>query len=190
MEKTPAHLGGHLHRTWIDPGALQWAKEHFGVRSLVDVGCGPCGMAHVAQRLNIRWFGIDGDPLVASLLKTHGGLLWDFQKGTPPLKQDFDLAWCVEFLEHVEERYQPAYMGVFKRCQVVICTAAPPGWEGHHHVNLRPQEYWHAVFSRNGFDFKPGLTAKLRRFSTMKDTKRGPSFMKNTGMVYKKRQKK
>ena len=135
------------------------AKERFGVESMVDVGCGPCGMAPIARNLLIEWFGIDGDPEVQDLLKKNHGLLWDFTQGPPPLHRDFDLGWCVEFLEHVKEKYQPNYMAVLKLCRYVICTAAPPGWEGYHHVNLRPKEYWHAVFSRNGFDYKPGLTA-------------------------------
>ncbi len=187
MKEAPSHLGGHLQRTWIDAGVLAWAKDFFDISSMVDVGCGPCGMAPVARDLQIEWFGVDGDPEWQAVLEKNGGLLWDFQCGPPPLAREFDLGWCVEFLEHVEEQYQGNYMAILERCQYVVCTAAPPGWKGHHHANLKSAEYWHQVFSGYGLDYDPDLTSQMKHHSTMKTKKEGTSFMTNTGIFYRKR---
>lgn len=179
------HLGGHLGRTWTDPGVLEWAKDRLQVQKMIDVGCGPGGMKSVAENLGIKWQGIDGDP---KLPDVSGLMRWDFTKGSPPLQDTdhWDLGWSVEFLEHVEEKYQENYMQVFDRCQYLILTAAPPGWGGHHHVNEKDQDYWINRFESRGFCFMGRSTEQMRDHSTMKIHTKGSSFMQNTGMFFVK----
>ena len=180
-----SHVGGHGFKTWVDRGVLKWLKEKYDITSMVDVGCGPGGMEKVAKEYLIHWVGIDGDPDIPDkpLLLRH-----DFTKTT--LVDDlfgglqFDLGWSVEFLEHVKEKYQSNYMSVFQRCEYVVCTAAPPGWGGHHHVNEQTQEYWIDVFDSYGFDYLSHETEDMKKHSTMKKHSRGVSFMENTGMLF------
>jgi len=196
--KTPDHLGGHQNKTWVDSGALMWAKETLGVESMIDIGCGPGGMQQPALDFGITWTGIDGDP---NLPIQGSRLAWDFCDGIPfhlydeqldlpHIDEDkqsltvWDLAWSVEFLEHVEERYQDNYMPLFGDCKYVIVTAAPPGWTGHHHVNEQTQDYWIAAFANYGMRFDPILTQDMRDHSTMRAKGGKESFMKMTGMVY------
>jgi len=147
----------------------------------VDVGCGPGGMREVAESMGVDWTGVDGDPAVCH--STSGIRMHDFTLGPVERVVDggFDLAWSVEFLEHVEERYVPNYMQLFAKCAIVACTAAPPGYPGHHHVNCRSLEYWQGVFAAHGFRFDAAATAELRSASTM--TK---GFMAATGMLFKR----
>lgn len=180
------HLGGHLNRTWIDAGVLEWIQDRFQVKSMVDVGCGPGGMKREAERLGIEWTGFDGDPSLPSIPNFRR---WDFTQGSPSLDNDadyWDLGWSVEFLEHVEERYMENYMQIFDRCQTLVVTAAPPGWGGHHHVNERPQSYWVQKFEQRGFVFLARSTENMKSFSTMKNNSKGGSFMVNTGMLFVK----
>ena len=128
------HLGGHGNRTWTDEGALKYIQNKFSISSMVDVGCGTAGMRSIAEALDIKWLGIDGDPNVSQ----NGVITHDFTKGEVETDK-FDLGWSVEFLEHVYEEYQPNYMAVFAKCKYVLCTAAPPGWGGYHHVNEQPR---------------------------------------------------
>ena len=176
------HLGGHMNRTWIDRGVLSFLIDSFQVSSMVDVGCGPAGMKEVAQSLDVEWLGIDGDPLV----KQDGLLMHDFSKGSISGLGEFDLGWSVEFLEHVYEEYQPNYMDVFSNCKFVVCTAAPPGHLGHHHVNCQPREYWIEVFSRYGLIYDSDVTKRMIEHSTM-NKKREQSFMQMTGMFFIRR---
>jgi len=176
-----SHLGGHMGRTWVDRGALSFLVDNFHVSSMVDVGCGPAGMKTTADSLNVQWLGIDGDPSV----KQEGLLTHDFSKGAINDIGDFDLGWSVEFLEHVYEKYQPNYMDVFSKCKFVICTAAPPGYPGHHHVNCQPREYWIEVFSNYGLTYDGDITKQIIEHSTM-NKKNNKSFMEMTGMFFRR----
>ena len=181
----PAHLGGHLNRTHLDPGTLVYLKQKFNIESMLDVGCGPAGMVEMAESIGISAWGIDGDPYVER--KISKVTIHDYTTGFVPTASlptsTFDLAWSVEFLEHVEEKYLPLYMHSFGLCKYVVCTAAPPGWPGHHHVNCRSIDYWIGAFAANGFEYDAIESGQVRAHSTM--TK---GFMSRTGMFFKKRE--
>jgi hypothetical protein len=51
---------------------------------------------------------------------------------------------------------------------VVVCTHAPPGKPGHHHVNLQEYDYWVERFGEYGFTFDAPKTAELREASNMR----------------------
>jgi len=176
---TPPHLGGHLSKTHVDRGALEWIRDTYKVSSMIDIGCGPGGMREVAESIGITWYGVDGDPAVAT--PKSGIALHDFTIGPYSRSEKFDLAWSVEFLEHVSEGYLPNYMELFSKCRIVAATAAPPGYPGHHHVNCRGLEYWQGAFAANGFRFNATATAALRDASTMQKP-----FMQSTGMIFEK----
>ena len=152
---------------------------------MVDIGCGPGGQVGWARSMGIiNAIGIDGDPAlpVRDWIVRH-----DFTTGTPlgiqhgvdtgaPL---FDLAWSVEFLEHLEEKYLPNVMPLFARCEYAIVTAAPPGKGGHHHVNCQDWVYWATVFQDYGLRLDPGLTKDVRESSSMER-----EFMRENGLVF------
>jgi hypothetical protein len=175
------HLGGHLNRTWVDEGALKFLVDQFHISSMIDVGCGPAGMKVMAESLNIKWVGIDGDPEV----KQDGVITHDFNNGTVEGLGAFDLGWSVEFLEHVYEEYQPHYMNIFSKCNVVLCTAALPGSGGHHHVNEQELDYWVRAFSKYGLSYDEDTTQEIIKKSTMRQ-KKGTSFMQRSGMFFRR----
>jgi SAM-dependent methyltransferase len=179
----PDHLGGHLQKTHIDRGAFLYVLNNFDIKSMLDIGCGPGGMIEYARLRDVEAFGIDGDFTLTypDEIKPYV-LVHDFTKGPAPIGSTFDLGWSVEFLEHVEEQYIPNFMDSFQRCKYVVCTAAPPGWNGHHHVNLQPMEYWIKVFDQYGFDYSESDTTNIRELSTMQKP-----FMQRTGMFFKKK---
>jgi SAM-dependent methyltransferase len=152
---------------------------------MLDIGCGTGGMVELARLREIQAFGIDGDFTIEypkglrNYIYTH-----DFTEGPCTAIKDkkFDLAWSVEFLEHVEEKYQENYMDAFDKCDYAIVTAAPPGYPGHHHVNCRTEEYWKNVFSLRGFLYDETETDNIRKFvSTMQKP-----FMQSHGMFFRK----
>jgi len=90
-----------------------------------------------------------------------------------------NLAWCIEFLEHVEERYIDNYMNVFTSCKYAICTAAPPAKTGHHHVNCQTKQYWINVFNKYNFKYSAEITDLLKQHSTMTR-----EFFRENGMFF------
>ena len=178
----PEHLGGSMGRCHIDQGALDYLAKKFSIETMVDIGCGTGQMLEVAHGAGISGVGVDGDATVKRkcCFASH-----DYTKGTFVLtehdNQDraFDLAWSVEFLEHVEEQYIPNYMATFKQCHYAVVTAAPPGTPGRHHVNCQGQEYWIEKFAEYGLILDEDATEGVRKASTM-----GRNFMRDSGMVF------
>lgn len=187
MRKLPEHLGGGERRCHTDRGALQWAIITFNVESMLDIGCGQGCVVKEAITFGLDALGIDGDPgdlheeeWKFTRSKDLPFLLHDYVTGPAPIeKESFDLAWSVEFLEHVEEQYMPHYMESFKKCKYVICTFAPPGKEGQHHVNCQPESYWIDKFQSYGFEYRSDYTYQLRVASTM--TK---NFVRERGLLF------
>ena len=180
MIEIEPHLGGHSNITNVDRALLQFIKEKFGVKSMLDIGCGPGGMFSRAKENNIMWQGIDGDPNIIN----ENIILHDFTKGKVDLEKirKFDLAWSTEFLEHVEEKYLDNFMPLFSLANLAVITAAlPEDTGGHHHVNLQPPEYWIDQFEKYGFTYDAETTAKAKQISKMRK-----GFFKRNGLIFTK----
>ena len=174
--KLSPHLGGHGFRCHLDPQVFAYLKKRFAVRTMVDVGCGTGGMVEYAARRGVEAVGIDGD----FTIERPAGMTYvihDFTKG--PLRiGPFDLAWCVEFLEHVHEEYIDNYFSVFTQCRAVFCTASR-NTKGHHHVNVHGAKYWGDVFGGRGFVRDAAASLWVRDNSGMKR-----DFVRETGTVW------
>lgn len=177
------HLGGHAGKTHLDKGALLWAAQEFNCESFLDIGCGPGGMVQLAEENGFTSFGIDGDYTI-DRYSVDNFLIHDFTTGPAPLTKKYDLGWSVEFVEHVYEEYMPNYMQAFQNCRIVAMTYAPPGWAGHHHVNLQEESYWIDKFKEYNLIYDKLKTQKLREFSTMNQHKQKKAFVKNRGIIF------
>jgi len=174
----PPHLGGHCGVTHVDEGALQLLIDRLGVQSFLDIGCGPGGMVALARSKGLRALGIDGDPSV----RARGILIHDFSRGPEELvREQFDLGWCVEFVEHVEESFVENYLATIEKCSALLLTAAPPGTPGHHHVNCREAPYWIAMMKTRGFLLEEETTMLTRAASTMRR-----EFVRKHGLVFRR----
>lgn len=165
---TEPHLGGAYAQgdsstIMIDCWGYLLVKHE--IKSVLDVGC---GYGHALQ-----WFatnglcqikGVEGDPeaVEKSLVPGHV-VLHDFTKGPAPIAQPFDLCWCAEFVEHVEQKYIPNYMKAFQLCRHLVMTHGEPGQAGHHHVTLKTTNWWRLILKEYGFEFDEDETALLRR---------------------------
>ena len=176
MSELPKHLGGHENRTHIDEVTLDFLISKFNVKTMYDVGCGPGGMTELASSKGIDATGIDGD-FTIKFKEGFQLLLHDFTTG-PLFVRPADLAWSVEFLEHVEKKYMKNYFPVFKDCKVVCCTFATND-KGYHHVNVEDQAYWDDQFINRGFMKDNVSTEWIRTHSSMPR-----EFIRNTGTVY------
>jgi|TARA_B100001094_G_C18150821_1_gene783577 SAM-dependent methyltransferase len=183
MSQLEPHLGGHGNKTHLDNGALTWLRERLNVKTYLDIGCGPGGMVQLANEMGIDALGIDGDHTL-DRYDTSKFLIHDFTTGPIKLDKKFDLGWSVEFVEHVYEQYIPNYITAFQACKVFVMTYAPPGWEGHHHVNLQEEVYWINVMKQYGFTNNVELTNTLRSVSTMNQHKKKKAFVRNRGLVF------
>ena len=161
----PMHLGGHENETHLDDGALDLLINKFGIKSMVDVGCGPAGMVELARSKGLEVLGIDGDFVVDRNI--NDVVIHDYQTAPYIPEKNYDLAWTVEFVEHIEAQYIRNFVATFEKCKYVLMTHALPGQPGHHHVNCQPIEYWIHVLLAFGFAADVETTNELRKASTM-----------------------
>ncbi len=163
----PMHLGGHENETHLDDGALDYLIEKMGVQSMVDIGCGPAGMVELARSKGLEVLGVDGDFVVER--KVDDIVIHDYQKAPYVPEKNYDLAWTVEFVEHIEEQYIRNFVATMDKCKYVLMTHAFPGQPGHHHVNCQTTEYWAHIMNAFGFSILLDETNDIRKASTMKE---------------------
>lgn len=163
----PMHLGGHEGETHLDDGALDYIIEKIGVKSMVDIGCGPAGMVELAREKGLEVLGVDGDFVVDR--KVDDIVIHDYQKAPYVPEKSYDLAWTVEFVEHIEEQYIRNFVATMDKCKYVLMTHAFPGQPGHHHVNCQTTEYWAHIMNAFGFSILLDETNAIRKASTMKE---------------------
>lgn len=175
------HLGGHGGLTHLDEGALSWFKS-LGFSSFLDIGCGPGGMVELAESMEFKVLGIDGD-YTLNRYNNDRFIIHDFTKGSIQLDETFDVGWSVEFVEHVEEKYIPNYITAMQKCKNLVMTHALEGQSGYHHVNCQNPPYWINKMSEYGFKLDEDKTKILRSVSTM-GKKKKHKFLEKTGMYF------
>lgn len=176
-------LGGHANRTWVDEGALRFLIARFGIKSFLDIGCGPGGMVRKAMELGLDATGIDGDATLDFI--GLNVIIHDFYAGPPPLTREYDLGWCVEFLEHIDEKYLPNVIEAFRHCKYLVCTASQVKGKNRYHVNVHTTPWWIMKMQDNGFRDDSNVNGALKVASTMGHTPgRHESFLQETGVFY------
>lgn len=174
------YLGGHDWITHTDEGALKYVKENLGVKTMLDVGCGPGGQVRTAIALGIDAEGVDGDPRVIAESPDITIHECDFTQNT--FRKEVDFIWSVEFVEHVKEEFQENYMNTFAGAKHVFITFAPPGKGGNHHVNLKPASYWIETFAKYGLEYDLATADAIKAASTMKR-----EFVAKNGLYFRKK---
>jgi hypothetical protein len=165
MEKLD-HLGGANSlgdwQTYL-PDIWGWLLLEFDIRSVIDLGTGYGHNAEWFRKMGCRVKAVEAEPdalqnnvLPAALLIPH-----DYSQG-PLNAGEFDLCLALEFVEHVEARYEANWLMTAKQCQWLLMSHGLPGQDGHHHVNCRPREYWIARLMMEGFWYQADLSSRFR----------------------------
>lgn len=172
-------LGGYFPEG--DPGSTctdvwEWALEKYKFHSVIDVGCG-AGTA-------MRWFeargcdvlGVDGlpPPHVTNIVE-H-----DYTLGPYEPQQSFDLCWCCEFVEHIDEEYIPNFVATFRSARYVMMTHGLYWQDGHHHVNCQRPEYWIKRMNASGFSL-------LGRDTIISRDRALQHYWKHSGLIFRQR---
>jgi hypothetical protein len=176
----PSHLGGHDNISNTDIGAFEYVKKRFNITSMIDIGCGIGEQVDYAATSGIDVLGVDGDYTISR--SSNNFLICDLTRETPSLLKEYDLAWSVEFVEHLYEEFIPLYMPLFQSAKYVCMTHAVPGQKGTHHVNCRTSVYWIDIFESYGFELDPVETFNIRKESTMFH-----NWIRNSGLFFRRK---
>ena len=83
--------------------------------------------------------------------------------------QTFDVAWSVEFLDHVGRQYMHNYMPIFSKSSALLFISHSL-WGGWHHVEVHGPAWWKFQMTRMGFVFSNDLTDRFRKAVTRNKT--------------------
>lgn len=163
------HLGGYIKNG--DNGTyypLLWSflVSNYEIKSVLDIGCGRGYSAAYFKSLNCEVVGVDGSiqAKYTSLIPDNF-ILNDYTiSSCSKLERNFDLCWCSEFIEHVEEKFMKNFLVDFNRCKYIAVTYAVPGQVGYHHVNCQPKEYWISKIENEGYKFLEEDTEILKKW--------------------------
>jgi cyclopropane fatty-acyl-phospholipid synthase-like methyltransferase len=68
------------------------------------------------------------------------------------LDRKYDVAVCLEVLEHIKEKYSDqAVANICNASDVLIVSMAKPGQPGEHHHTLMPRQWWFDKFQKHSF---------------------------------------
>lgn len=167
------HLGGNIiggdPKTFY-PDLWRHLIDVFKIKSVLDVGCGE-GNALEWFRSNqgLDVFGIDGLPENVKIVRSKGVKCEEVDFTLRQFRdRSYDLVWCCEVVEHVEERFVQNLIDTFKCGKIVAITHALPKQGGYHHVNCKPKEYWIDLMSKNGFEYLEKETIEAKKLETQR----------------------
>lgn len=145
------HCNGSYNSAKI---VLKLISSIYEPQTVVDFGCGVGSWLKAAKEIfNGKVLGFDThiyDGFNMNIDKSEYSML-DI---TIPLNTTkmFDMAICVEVLEHIEEKYSDEVIKTLcKQSEFIIFSAAVPLQGGTGHVNEQPISYWANKFSKHGY---------------------------------------
>jgi hypothetical protein len=172
------HLGGFTAYDphGVSPAVWKHMITDFGVKTLMDVGCG--------KGISTLWFALHGvevlciegshDAVQNTLLPDPANQVveHDFSRGPYWPGKTYDALWCVEFLEHVGRNYQYNYIQAFRKAALIFVTHSI--WGGWHHVEVHNSDWWVVKLESFGFRYSEILTEKVRQLAAEDKTDLGP----------------
>jgi SAM-dependent methyltransferase len=182
VDEAAPHLGGNLIfgdvNTWA-PLAWEYILENFDIESMTDLGS---GLAHAA-----KWFANKSIVVTAVDGLTYNvdnaifpTVLHDLTEG--PYINTVDLVYCVEVVEHIEEKYLDNLLISLTQGSYLFMTHAVPGQCGYHHVNCRDSKYWIDHLLDKNFILLDSDSEKIRSLAAKNDA----AHISRNGMIFKK----
>mmetsp|Transcript_24291 Transcript_24291/g.33452 ORF Transcript_24291/g.33452 Transcript_24291/m.33452 type:complete len:328 (+) Transcript_24291:67-1050(+) len=184
------HIGGWKRNdtSSFEPKVWSWLIETLRVRSLIDVGCGSGVVVKYFLERGVDAWGVEAsnEAIQTSFLPRDRIVQHDFTRGPwfPPEGQVVDVAYTVEFLEHVEEKYLDNVVALLKSARYLIMAASRHG--GWSHVNVHRKWWWIEKMEAYGFVYSPEITEIVTKLVlTHKEIDRGYSYLFMTGLVFR-----
>jgi SAM-dependent methyltransferase len=164
------HLGGftEIDLHGISPDVWKYMISYFGVKSILDVGCG--------RGISTAWFDLHGvkaicvegshDAIEKTMIPNAGPtklIEHDFSRGPWWPSETVDAVWCVEFLEHVGRNFHKNFIPAFRKAALIFATHSH--WGGWHHVEVHKNEWWLNKMESYGFRYSTTLTEMVRKIA-------------------------
>lgn len=135
---------------------VPWIMDHFHPETVIDVGCGIGTFTSVFKQHGCKVLGVDGPwcnkKMLFKNIDPSEFLEHELEKPLP-IKDKFDLAFCLEVAEHLTPQRAPSFIEELTRLSdIIIFSAAIPGQGGDHHFNEQWLPYWKTLFEKCDFE--------------------------------------
>jgi len=186
----PVHVGGFLQNdtSSYEPWIWDWLINEMKIESMVDVGCGRGISTQYFSQRGVKAHCFEGssdgvkNSLVPQLVTEH-----DFTRGPIWTDDIVDVAWSIEFLEHVGTEHMANYMAAFKKARIVFVSHSI--WGGWHHVTVKKRYWWIEAFRDYGFEYMPEMSEQMQDQAGHKQRffpkGKRHSYFHNNGLVFR-----
>ena len=132
------------------PDLWAFMVNDWGVRSVLDLGCGEGHALRFFESLGCEVQGIDLIPQPHPKIRRHDFEAGRVGKWDATLNREFDLLWTCEFVEHVSPAKAHHLVPTFQSARRIAMTHAFPNQGGIGHVNCQTSEYWQGFMAAIG----------------------------------------
>lgn len=160
-----------INRIEADQAAklAEWAIENLWPSRVVDFGAAtglylePFKRIYTPRKVDILGLELSNNAFDPKVARAPGYVLkHDITLPVGPETERFDLALCIEVLEHIPEEFTDQVIrNICAAGLTVIISAAVPGQGGEHHHNEQPHQYWIDKFTAHGKKLNEPLTRSL-----------------------------
>jgi 2-polyprenyl-3-methyl-5-hydroxy-6-metoxy-1,4-benzoquinol methylase len=168
------------------PIVVNTLDNHFKPNSVIDFGCS--NGLHLAQfrKLGMRTFGIEGTLSYRQYIKqNYDGDFAIVDMRLPfDINSRFELAICIEVLEHIEDKFANIAVENICRHSDNICITASPINTARYHVNGQDKGYWIEKFVKNGVSYRESESNALE--SVFKRISGAPNWMRENLMIFRR----
>ncbi|MDL0123978.1 methyltransferase domain-containing protein [Halobacterium salinarum] len=132
--------------------------------NVIEFGCGTGRLLYPYDNRGIGVQGLELSSAAKHVSKLDNNQFVVHDLAQPyEAKDPYDLALCVEVLEHLPaDAADTVVASISASSSVAIVTAATPEQGGTHHVNEQPHEYWIEKFTSQGMAYQKEKTDRIR----------------------------
>jgi 2-polyprenyl-3-methyl-5-hydroxy-6-metoxy-1,4-benzoquinol methylase len=177
-----------LWRYTVVPQVVRVLFHHFKPCSVIDFGC--ANGLHIAEfkTLGAECFGVEGSLHYRKYIEENydGDYAIADLRFSFDLEKSFDLATCIEVLEHIDEDFAQVAVDNIRRHSNTLCITASRVTNARYHVNGREKSYWIEKFESKGeFEFQADETELLQKVFQKLD--HSPIWMQEDLMIFRRR---
>jgi SAM-dependent methyltransferase len=157
-----AYYYSHYQGPEYDPTTAHWQTffatislrltEIFQPKSSLDAGCAMGILVGAMRERGVDADGIDiSEYAIAKADERAAGHVWVADL-TQPLAKHYDIATCIEVLEHIEAgQVEQVIENLCSAADTIVFSSTPDDFNEGTHINVRPPAYWLGLFADHGF---------------------------------------
>ena len=135
--------------------------DKYAPLSVIDFGCATGFYLEPFCRAGIFTIGLEVSASAIDARLISSVIFGDIRRKIN-VRWNFDLAICLETLEHIDERYEDqAIINIASASDLLIFSAAAENQIEESHVNLKPKSHWIDKFNEYGMQYSERETEEL-----------------------------